>query len=245
MDLAIAVLAALIGYLFGSISFARVIARLVEPQADISLIEAPIPHSDEVFVSDAVSATAVRMHVGARYGCFTAILDMLKVTVPTLLFKLWQPDAPYFLVVAVFGLVGHDWPVFFRFKGGRGESPILGGLIVIDWVGAVVTNLAGWPIGILSGNLLVLRWAWLLLLIPWFWIRTHDPAYLAYIVSVNAIFWLAMRPELRQYFELLGKGVDPSSEELAEMWGMGGRFGRLIDRYGLAALIKRNTQNPK
>lgn len=174
MDLAIAVLAALIGYLFGSISFARVIARLVEPQADISLIEAPIPHSDEVFVSDAVSATAVRMHVGARYGCFTAILDMLKVTVPTLLFKLWQPDAPYFLVVAVFGLVGHDWPVFFRFKGGRGESPILGGLIVIDWVGAVVTNLAGWPIGILSGNLLVLRWAWLLLLIPWFWIRTHD-----------------------------------------------------------------------
>jgi glycerol-3-phosphate acyltransferase PlsY len=217
----------------------------VEPQADISLIEAPIPNSDEVFVSDAVSATAVRMHVGARYGCLTAILDMLKVTVPTLLFRLWQPDTPYFLVVAVFGLVGHDWPLFFRFKGGRGESPILGGLIVIDWVGAVVTNLVGWPIGILSGELLVLRWAWLLLLIPWFWVRTQDPAYLAYIVSINAIYWYAMRPELKQYFELHGKGVDPSSEELAEMWGMGGRVGRAIDRYSLAALLRRGGSKRK
>jgi glycerol-3-phosphate acyltransferase PlsY len=245
MDLPFAVLAALTGYLLGSISFARVIARLVEPQTDISLIEVPFPNSDEVFVSDTVSATAVRVHVGARYGCFTAILDMLKVAVPTLVFRLWHPDTPYFLIVAVFGLVGHDWPVFFGFKGGRGESPILGGLIVIDWVGAVATNLVGWPIGILSGNLLIMRWAWLLLLIPWFWIRTQDLAYLAYILSINAIYWYAIRPELKQYFGLHGKGVDPSSEELAEMWGMGGRLGRLIDRYSLAALIRRTVPTRK
>jgi glycerol-3-phosphate acyltransferase PlsY len=245
VDLRIVVLAAVTGYLFGSISFARVIARLVDPQADISLIELPMPRSDELFVSDTVSATAVRIHIGARYGCITTVLDMLKVTLPTLVFKMWQPDTPYHLVVAVFGVVGHNWPIFFRFKGGRGESPILGGLVVIDWIGAVVANLIGWPIGVLSGNLLVLRWAWLLLLIPWFWIRTQDPAYLAYIVSVNVVFWLAMRPELRLYFGLLGKGVDPSSEELAEMWGMGGRLGRLVDRYSLAALMKCNAADQR
>jgi glycerol-3-phosphate acyltransferase PlsY len=239
MNLAAVLLSASIGYLFGSISFARIIARLVEPQTDISVIEEPVPHSDEVFVSDSVSATAVRMHIGARYGCLTAILDMLKVAVPTLVFKLWQPDMPYFLFAAAFGVAGHDWPIFHRFKGGRGESPILGGLVIIDWVGIVVTTLFGWPIGILSGNLLVLRWAWLLLLIPWFWFRTQDPYHLAYIVSVNAMYWLAMRPELKQYFELRDKGVEPSSEELAGLLGMGGRLGRIIDSYSLAALSKR------
>jgi hypothetical protein len=131
----------------------------------------------------------------------------------------------------------------FGLKGGRGVSHLLGGLFIIDWVGILVTNLAGWPIGILSGNLLVLRWAWLLLLIPWFWIRTQDWYYLAYIVSVNAVYWMTMRPELRQYFDMRGKGAEPSSEELAELLGMGGRLGRLLDRYSLAALMKRATSS--
>ena len=245
MNPAIALISAAVGYVFGSISFARVVARLVQPQADITLIEQPMPHSDEVFVSDAVSATAVRMHIGARYGCLTAILDMLKVAVPTFLFRLWQPDAPYFLFVAAFGVAGHDWPVFHRFKGGRGESPIVGGLLVIDWLGILVTTLIGWPIGVLSGNLLVLRWAWLLLLIPWFWIRTQDPYPLAYILSVNVMYWWAMRPELKQYFELQDKGVEPSAEELADLLGMGRRLGRIIDRYSFSALMNRDASRRK
>ena len=63
----------------------------------------------------------VRMQVGTRYGCLTAILDIAKVAIPALIFKLWQPETPYFLVTALFGLIGHDWPIYHRFKGGRGN----------------------------------------------------------------------------------------------------------------------------
>jgi glycerol-3-phosphate acyltransferase PlsY len=237
MDPIIAFFAAAVGYLSGSISFARLIARLVAPQADISRIEQPMPDSDEVFVSDSVSATAVRMHLGPGYGCLTAILDMLKVTVPTLLFRLWFPESPYYLIVAAFGVVGHDWPLYHRFIGGRGESPILGGLIVIDWAGVLVTNLIGWPLGVLSGNLLVLRWAWLVLMIPWLWFRTQDLAYVAYMVTVNILYWLTMAPELKQYFQIRDKGEEPSQEELAHLLGMGSSLGRIIDRYSLSALL--------
>ena len=63
MDFGIAIVAALIGYLLGSISFARILTRAVAPGTDISKIEEPMPDSDYVFTSDSVSATAVRIHV--------------------------------------------------------------------------------------------------------------------------------------------------------------------------------------
>lgn len=239
MDIGIALLAAATGYLFGSISWARIITRLVAPGADISVIREPVPHSDEVFESDSVSATAVRVHVGTRYGCLTAILDMLKVALPTLAFKLWLPETPYFLLVAAMGVVGHDWPLFFRFKGGRGESPILGGLIVIDVVGLVIANLVGFVLGALAGNILVLRWAGLVLLIPWMWLRFHEWPYFAYMAFVNLIYWIAMAPDLKQYFQFKDAAIDPTQEELAGFLGMGIRLGRWLDRYSLPALWSR------
>jgi glycerol-3-phosphate acyltransferase PlsY len=239
MDIGIALLAAATGYLFGSISWARIITRLVAPDADISIIREPVPHSNAVFESDSVSATAVRVHVGTRYGCLTAILDMLKVALPTLAFKLWLPEAPYFLLVAAMGVVGHDWPLFFKFQGGRGESPILGGLIVIDLLGLVVTNMVGFVLGALAGNILVLRWAGLVLLIPWMWLRFHAWPYVAYMIFVNVVYWIAMTPDLKQYFQFKDAAIDPTQEELAGFLGMGVRLGRLLDRYSLPALWAR------
>ena len=239
MNPGLALLAAAVGYLLGSISFARVVTRLAAPGTDISVIREPVPHSDEVFETNSVSATAVRVHVGTRYGCLTAILDMAKVALPTLAFKLWQPDQPYFLIVAAMGVVGHDWPLYHGFKGGRGESPILGGLIVVDFLGLIVANLLGFAFGVLAGNLLVLRWAGLVLLIPWMWFRFHDWAYVAYMAIVNLVYWYSMLPELRQYAQLKDTASDPTQEELAEFLGMGVGLGRFLDRYSLPALWSR------
>jgi glycerol-3-phosphate acyltransferase PlsY len=65
---------------------------------------------------------------------------MLKVAIPTLIVRLWQPDEAYYLVLAGAGVVGHAWPVYHRFRGGRGESPILGGLLVIEALGLLLTT---------------------------------------------------------------------------------------------------------
>ena len=92
----------------------------------------PVPHSDEVFESDLISATLIAKKLGPRYGCATSLLDMMKVIVPTLLVKLLITGQPWFLLTALFGIIGHNYPVWYRFKGGRGESPILGALLVIN-----------------------------------------------------------------------------------------------------------------
>jgi acyl phosphate:glycerol-3-phosphate acyltransferase len=239
MELWTALLAGLIGYLCGSFSAARLVARFAAPGKELSLIRYPIPNTDIIFESDSVSASMVRIQVGTRYGCLTAILDILKVFLPALAFRLWQPDAPYFLVVAALGLVGHNWPLYHRFIGGRGESTILGGMLAIDPVGLVVTNLAGLLFGWLTGEVLVLRWSFLLLLIPWLWLRTGDPAYGAYAVFINLIYWWKMSPELAQFLKILKQGGLSTQEEVAGDLAMGMRLGRFLDRYSLPSLLKR------
>jgi glycerol-3-phosphate acyltransferase PlsY len=239
VDWRIALAAALVGYLLGSISFARLVARAVRPEADVTRIEVTLS-SGEVFVSGSVSASAARITMGRRYGCLTALLDMAKVAIPTLAFRLWAPDEPYFLIVAAAGLVGHDLPLYHRFRGGRGESPIYGGLLVIDPVAVIGTTVLGAVAGWVVGNILVLRWAGMVLLIPWLWLATGDPWVLAYIVFVDVAYLLAMRPELGQYAAMRATGSDPTNEEIAVEFAMGASLGRFLDRYGLLpALVRR------
>ena len=67
---------------------------------------------------------------------------------PTLIFYLLYPDQPYYLVCAMMTPIGHNWPVFHRFKGGAGQSCILGGMLVIDWVAVIATSVASQVIGL-------------------------------------------------------------------------------------------------
>jgi glycerol-3-phosphate acyltransferase PlsY len=239
MEPGIALLATLVGYLSGSVSFARLVARRVAPEKELTLIRQPIDKTDIIFESDSVSATMVRMEIGTRYGCLTAVLDILKVALPTLLFRMWQPATPYFLIVAAAGLVGHDWPLYHRFKGGRGESSIVGGMLVIDPLGLAVTNLIGILTGWLVGDVLALRWSFLVLLIPWFWLRGDGAAYVVYAIMINLIYWLKMMPELTQFVRILREGGLSTQEEVAGDMAMGRRLGRFLDKYGAPSLLRR------
>jgi glycerol-3-phosphate acyltransferase PlsY len=239
MNPLLALAASVAGYLSGSISSSRLIARRVNPKADISRIEYEVPGSTELFVTDSVSATAARHHLGTRWGCLTAVLDMMKVFVPALACRLLWPGQPYQYFAAALGLIGHDWPLFARFKGGRGESPIIGGLLALDPLGLVITSAGSAVTGLVIGHILVFRWAWLLFMIPWFWISTHSPYAVGYMVLANAIYWYTMSPELIQYARMGPKGISPTQEEIADFFAMGKPLGRTMDNYSILALIRR------
>jgi glycerol-3-phosphate acyltransferase PlsY len=245
MDISLALTASLVGYLVGSVSFARLISKRVAPGTNISLIRQPIPNTNITFESDSISASTVRINVGTRYGCLTAFLDMLKVALPAFIFRFWLPEFPYFLLSAMAGVVGHDYPLYYRFKGGRGESPIIGGMLSIDPIGLIVTNLLGIGVGWLVGDVLVLRWSFLILLIPWMWLRFNDPLHILYAVVVNIIYWTAMIPELKQFFKILKDGGLSSQEEIAGDMAMGKELGRFLDQYGVPALLRKlSRKNP-
>lgn len=234
MDPLVALLAAAAGYLLGAISFARIVTKIVAPQENLTQTEVKLESSDERVVMSAVSATSVSMHLGPRFGFITVVLDMLKITIPTLVFKFLYPDTPYFLITATTGMLGHIWPLYHGFRGGRGLSAVYGGMFAFDPIGVFVTSLAGMLLGLLVlRDVLVAYVGGLWLLIPWLWFRTHDLAYLAYAIAVNIIFVLAILPELRQYVRLRREGTAADVGEVMQLTGMGRGIYKMAKRFGV------------
>ncbi|MGC9334435.1 MAG: glycerol-3-phosphate acyltransferase [Anaerolineae bacterium] len=235
----IALLAAIAGYALGSISFARLIARRVTPQEDISRLTIAVPGSEARIESDAISATTVRLHLGAKWGGLTSLLDMLKAALPALAFRLWHPEAGYFLIAAGMATVGHIWPVQHRFKGGRGMSPILGGMLVLDPLGAVVTNVGGMVIGLPLKDMVLITGAGIVFMIPWIWFRTHDGAKLAYVLAMNTLYWSAMIPEWRELLRLHREGRLDEFRQAAQLRVLRPDGRETIDSYTPATILAR------
>ncbi len=193
MDVEIMLLSAFIGYLIGSISFPRLAVQLFAPEEKKELkdFELDIPGSARKMVVTAKGASTASEILGSKAGCAIGLLDMSKVFIPTLLFKIYFPYQPYFLVVALAGTIGHCWPVYYRFKGGRGFSTIYGGLLAIDWLGALICSIGGWILGlVVFRNFLLVFLSGLWLLIPWMWLRTNDLMHIGYALAVNVLFIL-------------------------------------------------------
>jgi glycerol-3-phosphate acyltransferase PlsY len=230
----LALLAAVVGYLSGSISFARLVSKMVAPQEDVTRTEIEVKGSEEKLIMSTVSATAVSMHIGPKFGFLTVVMDMLKITIPTLVFKRLDAEAPYFLIAATAGMVGHIWPLYHGFKGGRGLSAVYGGMFAIDWIGVFATSLGGMIFGLfIVGDFLVAYMAGMWFIVPWLWFRTHDVGHLTYAIAINILLALAMIPETKQYvkFRREGKGEDLS--EVMQLTGMGRGMYKMAKRFGL------------
>jgi acyl phosphate:glycerol-3-phosphate acyltransferase len=234
------VICSIAGYFIGAISFARLINFMVTKTTKISLFSEPVPHSDEIFESDLISATLVTKRLGVKYGCMTSVLDMLKVALPSLFIKLTFTAHPFFLLTALFGIIGHNYPVYHKFVGGRGESPILGSLLVINWFGILIANAAATVLGFITGSVLVVRWGGYFILIFWFWYYFNDIFYVAFMVVANIVFYMAMSKDLLRFRELkVKKGIDFTEEDVSEFILMGRSLGRALDKYSLYYIIRR------
>lgn len=239
MDLFLASLAMITGYLAGSVSFARVVTRLFAPGQSIDRIKIQVPDSQAVYESDAISATSVRLHLGPRYGCLTGILDILKAVIPTLAFRLWQPEAPYYLLAAGMAAVGHVWPLYYRFKGGRGMSPIVGGMLVVDPVGFLVTSSLGTLSDLAIRNLFVSSGIWLVLMIPWTLFLRQDGAQLVYVTAMSILFWGSMIPEWREMLRLRREGVLENLQQAKEVRVISRRDGGTAEQMTLASAVAK------
>ena len=231
---------ALLGYLVGSLSFARILNFLVTGSKHIEKISSVVPGTDQVFESDSISATVTNQNLGKTYGCLTAILDMAKVAIPTLLVYYFFPEEPYYLLTGLTGVMGHNYPLYHKFKGGRGESPIIGAMLVINWFGILIANGASLILGYLTGSVLVSRYGWYVLMIFWYWIYFNSMYHVGFMIGANILFWLAMSKDLKRYADMKSENdMEVPEETVSEFLLMGKGFGRFLDNYGFPALLKK------
>lgn len=80
-----------------------------------------------------IGATNVYRVAGKRLGILTLIADVLKGLLPLAAVQLWvTSDERVLALVAVALFVGHCYPVYLRFKGGKGVATALGIFLVLS-----------------------------------------------------------------------------------------------------------------
>jgi glycerol-3-phosphate acyltransferase PlsY len=188
-----------VGYLAGSVSFARIVGRFALPGVDLSSTEFSVPGSDDVWTYRGVSATSVLDRAGPGWGVVVIVLDALKAFTPTLLFRLLVPDSPAFAITAVAVVVGHVWPVWWRFRGGRGQSSMLGATLAIDVLAVVFATVVGAVLGVIVFTSVYLaRNVSPLLLAPWFLLVAGVGPAFWYAVGVAVVYVVAVRGDVAE-----------------------------------------------
>ena len=109
------------GYLLGSIPFGLVFTRLAGTQ-DIRAIG-----------SGNIGATNVLRTGRKGLAAATLLADVLKGTVAVLVMYAWW-GRDHAMLAGIGAFLGHLFPVWLRFKGGKGVATFLGVLIAVAWI---------------------------------------------------------------------------------------------------------------
>ena len=112
----------IIAYLLGSISSAIIVCRL---------LGLPDPRTQG---SNNPGATNVLRFGGKKAAAITLIGDCLKGLIPVLFCHVLNVDALIFALVAMAAFLGHLYPIFFGFDGGKGVATALGTQFGLNWM---------------------------------------------------------------------------------------------------------------
>jgi len=112
---AIAIIAA---YLLGSIPTGPIIVRRLRPGVDLRAVG-----------SGNIGATNVGRVLGKRWGVFTMLCDCLKGLAAVLFARWIGVSAAVAAIAGTAAFLGHIYPVFLKFRGGKGVATAFGALL--------------------------------------------------------------------------------------------------------------------
>ncbi len=116
------IIAALAGYVFGSIPFGLLITRL-GGLGDVRSIG-----------SGNIGATNVLRTGKKHLAALTLVADVLKGALPVLLVSYYLGFIPEALIAGIMALVGHMFPLWLKFKGGKGVATYIGVVFGFNWM---------------------------------------------------------------------------------------------------------------
>ncbi len=162
------IVTSLISYLFGSIPFGYLFTKILLKK-DIRNIG-----------SGNIGATNVLRAGNKSLGYLTLILDIAKAVVPVIYIKFNYPDLVYISALCAF--LGHLFPIWLKFKGGKGVATFVGILISINIYYALVFGIV-WTL-----TFIISRYSSLSSLFA----SISIPIYLLIINQSNIIFFIIM-----------------------------------------------------
>jgi glycerol-3-phosphate acyltransferase PlsY len=173
------------GYLFGSISTAIVTCKLMG---------LPDPRTEG---SGNPGATNVLRLGGKKAAFLTLAGDMLKGLVPVLIAQALHAAPPVLAATALAAFLGHLYPVFFSFKGGKGVATALGVSFGLYW--ALGLCIAGiWLLMAFVFRISSLAALTAMLLAPaCVWLLKPEPAFIGVMIVITVMLFWRHRTNIR------------------------------------------------
>lgn len=115
---------AALSYLIGSVNFAVIFSRM---------------KGDDVRLYGSGNAGATNMirTYGKKMGALVFICDFLKSVLCVFLGMLFMPADGFGYVAALFCMIGHSFPLYFGFRGGKGVAVCVGAMVVLNPLAAI------------------------------------------------------------------------------------------------------------
>ena len=121
----------LVSNLCGNISFARMISTFKKD--DITKLGSGNP-----------GATNILRNYGFKFGVLNLLLDMLKAFLPAIIFyHIFDKNLVILYIAGVSSVLGHIYPVMWKFKGGKGISSMLGMFLAANPLATIIIVLIG------------------------------------------------------------------------------------------------------
>ncbi len=114
----------LLAYLFGSINSAIIICQIMG-----------LPSPRETGSGNPGATNVLRSggSGGKKAAALTLLFDILKGLVIVLIARLFLHQGPVVLsLIGLFAIIGHIYPLFFKFKGGKGVATMIGALLALS-----------------------------------------------------------------------------------------------------------------
>ena len=109
----------IISYLIGSIQSGILIGKIIY-KTDV-----------RQFGSKSSGATNIQRTIGLKPGIFVLVLDILKGLLPILFIEIFTEENIFGVMSCIFLVLGHCYPVFHKFKGGKGVATGFGSVVVL------------------------------------------------------------------------------------------------------------------
>lgn len=166
------------GYLFGSISAAIIVCRLMG---------LPDPRTEG---SRNPGATNVARLGGKKAAALTLAGDLLKGLLPVLAAHAVQASPPVLALTALAAFLGHLYPVFFGFQGGKGVATALGVTFGLHWMIGLLTATT-WLVMALLFRYSSLAALTAMLAMPGYvyWVMPEPAVIVAMCVLVALLYW--------------------------------------------------------
>ncbi|MBP3582059.1 MAG: glycerol-3-phosphate 1-O-acyltransferase PlsY [Clostridia bacterium] len=128
------VLVVLISYMCGNISFARIISK--RKNDDITKMGSGNPGS-----------TNILRNYGFKFGILNLALDMIKGFTPSLVaYFVFDKSYVMLYIAGISAMLGHIYPVLFKFKGGKGIATMMGLFLAANPIATLIALVIGFII---------------------------------------------------------------------------------------------------